>query len=230
MLEVAEGGGGAVAGRKKILLTARHHAGESMANYAMEGIFDAALADDDFGRAFRARFELYAVPFMDRDGVIDGDQGKCRGPHDHNRDYIQFLYPETRAVAEWTLRHRPWMVLDMHCPWIRYGNNEEIFMVESSYDSVTHATRRFSAALLAAATPDTPYDPAQNIRYGESWNVATDAGSKLSMKGFAARQGFIAYPISIEIPFANFGAVTAVQANARALGRNIARAVWKLAD
>ena len=45
------------------------------------------------------------VPFTDYDGAQAGDQGKNRAPHDHNRDYVEFLYPETKAITEWIGRH-----------------------------------------------------------------------------------------------------------------------------
>jgi murein tripeptide amidase MpaA len=41
-------------------------------------------ADTPEGRLARERFRFLAVPFMDKDGVEDGDQGKNRRPRDHN--------------------------------------------------------------------------------------------------------------------------------------------------
>ena len=39
---------------------------------------------------------VYVIPFVDIDGVENGDQGK-QAPHDHNRDYINSpIYPETK--------------------------------------------------------------------------------------------------------------------------------------
>lgn len=70
-----------------VLLSSRHHACESIATYALEGLLDAVLADDALGRRWRERWQIVAMPFADKDGVEDGDQGKNRQPHDHNRDY-----------------------------------------------------------------------------------------------------------------------------------------------
>lgn len=72
---------------KNILLTARHHACEAIASYALEGFLEEALSDTPMGRAFREKYALHVVPFVDLDGVEAGDQGKGRKPHDHNRDY-----------------------------------------------------------------------------------------------------------------------------------------------
>ena len=46
------------------------------------------LADNEDGYWFRRNVEVLAIPFMDKDGVEEGDQGKNRKPRDHNRDYI----------------------------------------------------------------------------------------------------------------------------------------------
>ena len=87
--------------RGVVLLTSRHHCCEIMATYALEGLLDAVLADDEIGRQWRARWEVIAIPFMDKDGVENGDQGKYRQPHDHNRDYNpQPLYPEVAALMK----------------------------------------------------------------------------------------------------------------------------------
>ena len=48
----------------------------------------------------RIRIEAL-VPFVDKDGVEEGDQGKNRAPRDHNRDYAgASMYPETGALRE----------------------------------------------------------------------------------------------------------------------------------
>lgn len=59
---------------------------------------------------------------MDKDGVEDGDQGKNRLPHDHNRDYTgESIYASVRAsrdfVPHWSVG-RLKFALDMHCPYI----------------------------------------------------------------------------------------------------------------
>jgi len=74
--------------RHRILLTARHHACESMASFAVEGLLQTVLAGDtEDARWLLENVELLVVPFVDKDGVEKGDQGKNRRPRDHNRDY-----------------------------------------------------------------------------------------------------------------------------------------------
>ena len=72
---------------QRVLLTARHHACESLASYALEGLIAEALGPSDEARRMRESVEFAAIPFVDKDGVEDGDQGKNRKPRDHNRDY-----------------------------------------------------------------------------------------------------------------------------------------------
>ena len=98
-MQGSSAGGGSVpyvtlgAGERRILLTARHHACESTGDYVMEGFLREFAVDPLAG------FSVIAVPFVDYDGVIHGDQGKNRAPHDHNRDYTDApIYPEVRAI------------------------------------------------------------------------------------------------------------------------------------
>ena len=119
-------------GRGKVLFTARHHACESMANYVLEGLFATWLGHTPEAGFLRNHIDFHAIPFMDKDGVENGDQGKNRSPHDHNRDYTcSPRYAAVRALTEAVDAWRGPLLLhlDLHCPWIRDGLNEEIFAV-----------------------------------------------------------------------------------------------------
>lgn len=70
-------------GSRTIILTARHHACEATGNYVLEGVLERLLekpVEDS---------QTLCIPFVDLDGVVDGDQGKNRSPHDHYEDYIE---------------------------------------------------------------------------------------------------------------------------------------------
>lgn len=110
-----------------MLVTARHHACESMASYVLEGWIEEAISDSPAGRAFRERYVLFAVPMVDKDGVQAGDQGKNRAPHDHNRDYgYRPIYPEVQAVQDLAAAQHIRYSLDLHCPALR-GDVHEAF-------------------------------------------------------------------------------------------------------
>ena len=114
--------GSADAAEYAFVFTARHHASEVTASWAMEGMAEAASADTPEGHWLRANAHCLFVPFMDTDGCEDGDPGKNRSPHDHNRDYRSGLYPEVRAFQELVraeTRCRPIVFFDMHAPQVR---------------------------------------------------------------------------------------------------------------
>ena len=56
-------------GERTLLLTARHHACESTGSYVLEGVLDTLLREPI------PNTRVICVPFVDYDGVIDGDQG-----------------------------------------------------------------------------------------------------------------------------------------------------------
>ena len=131
--------------RRKLYLTARHHACESNGNWVMEGVLREICADHDTGQWFRREVDVLAVPFADKDGVEEGDQGKDRTPHDHNRDYgdDRVIYPEVAAikklVPEWSAGASV-IATDFHCPGIR---ERTAYMVKVGDDRNLATLRRF---------------------------------------------------------------------------------------
>lgn len=115
------------AGKRAMLLTARHHACEALASYVMEGFLREAISDSPAARRFRETHVLYVVPFVDKDGVEEGDQGKNREPHDHNRDYGDApMYPEVKAIQELAERTPFQITLDLHCPALKGDIHEAL--------------------------------------------------------------------------------------------------------
>lgn len=101
-------------GERDVLLTSRHHCCETTGTYAMEGVVRELLRQPEMLRAFR----FHVVPFVDLDGAENGDQGKSRIPHDHNRDYIpEPLYNVTKALYRYTEPLHLAAFLDLHSPW-----------------------------------------------------------------------------------------------------------------
>lgn len=219
-----------------VLLTSRHHCQEMSATHALEGIMRAVLADDDFGRSFRSRFALYIVPFMDKDGVIDGDQGKGRIPRDHGRDYYQkSIYPETAAVRELLDREKPFLALDLHSPWLRGGfTNETTYIVETSNPRFQPETERF-ARILEAESPDcAPFFYKDRIPWGVGWNCAANAGTGESfgcgLSGGCKNLDYVRFSTTLEIAFANFGKHTITRYELLQYGKAVARTIAKYAD
>ncbi len=106
--------------------TARHHACEASANPVMEGIIDEILSDSPEGRWIRDNADCVFVPFMDKDGVEDGDQGKNRWPYDHNRDYLKDRYSSVKALKKLVLDEsagKRLVFIDLHSPHVRSHPN-----------------------------------------------------------------------------------------------------------
>lgn len=145
-------------GRVPVLMTARHHACESMASFLLEGLMREALSDSDEGAAFRDKFLLYVVPIVDKDGVQTGDQGKNRRPHDHNRDYgPEPHYPEVAAIIELGKEVKFEIAVDFHCPTLWMDYHQVIYFVgprdtpESNLGNVTRFANRLKTILPTEA-------------------------------------------------------------------------------
>ena len=222
---------GCIAERPKyrVLLTARHHACETMASFVLEGILAAMLADDEDGTWFRENVEALAIPFMDKDGVEAGDQGKNRRPRDHNRDYDEAsIYPETKAlkthVVDWSdglLR----VALDLHCPYIRGEGNEVIYLVGSPNKVTWERQQRFAALLEEVNNGPLPYRASDNLPFGKRWNTAANYGQGVSFARWAETIPGVTLSTTIEIPYANTGGHPVTAESARAFGTSIARAL-----
>lgn len=216
--------------RGVVLLTSRHHACESVATYALEGLISAAVADDAIGRRWRSHWLIIAVPFMDKDGVEAGDQGKNRAPHDHNRDYSDTpLYPE---VAAWmrlgeSVRDRVVFSLDLHCPYISGPWNDHVYFVGGSDPSAAVKERAFARVLERVAHGPLRFR-AENgyLPWGTAWNKGSNTSAGRS-NGTWARTTFpkARFAGSIEIPYADVLGVEVNADSARALGRDLAEAI-----
>ncbi len=213
----------------RVLLMARHHACEAMASFVLEGVLATVLAEDADGDWFRQNVEVLAIPFMDKDGVEDGDQGKNRRPHDHNRDYAgTSIYPETRALSRrvggWS-QGKLRVALDLHCPYIRGGNNEEIYLVGNSDEAVWREQQVFGAVLEAVNKGPLPYEAASSLPYGEGWNKASNyTAGKSSSRWMGGHDG-VRLAATLEVAYANAGGATVSPESARAFGRMLAKAI-----
>ncbi len=214
--------------KKQLFFSSRHHCCEMMATYALEGILETALGDDELGRTFRSRYIIDCVPFADTDGVIEGDQGKNRSPHDHNRDYSDApIYPEVRAIQKLLLGKEVFFALDMHCPWL-YGaeTNETIYFPGAEEEYYAEQQTVFSGILQKNAPAAAPHFTKNNIPFGTKWNTKKNfSGPGFSCAGWIRHACKPVYASSIEIPYAITGDIPLSVDSARALGRSIAESI-----
>ena len=211
--------------KKYIFLSSRHHCCEMMATYALEGILESALRDDDLGRMMRKNYVIDAVPFADTDGVLDGDQGKMRRPHDHNRDYNERpLYPEVAAIQKLLGSKEIFFMLDMHCPWLFGGDSETIYFPGPLDKEYERRMQIFSGILEKNSPLETPHFSKNNVLYGTLWNTDKNWTQGLNTAEWGRQQKAL-FSNSIEIPYANAGEMTFSADSVRRLGRAIAESI-----
>jgi hypothetical protein len=214
----------------RLIFTARHHACEMIASYLMEGILEEALADP----WYREKVEIAAVPFMDKDGVEDGDQGKNRIPRDHNRDYSgESLYASTKAMRAFAPKWsdgRLKLAMDLHCPTLRGQHNETTYFVGSENDASSKAVGRLSEILESIQTGPAIYRAKDNLPFGSGWNKASNFAQGMNFGRWAQELPGSPLATTLEISYANSNGTTITADKARAFGRDLARAIRKLLE
>ncbi|MEQ8789539.1 MAG: M14 family zinc carboxypeptidase [Pirellulaceae bacterium] len=190
-------------GRRPVLVTGRHHAAETIASYVLEGFLQAAMSDSAAGKAFREKYVLYAVPLVDKDGVQQGDQGKNRKPHDHNRDYgDESIYPEVRAIKQLDREVDFPFALDFHCPTLVMPDHQVMYFVGAkqhpprNLENVTEFARWIKQGLPKEA----PHGPLV-------WLRDEDKPSPKNSRYFGFQEGAV-MAATLEFPFAPPGKTT----------------------
>ena len=214
--------------RFRVLLTARHHACEMIASYTMEGFLETVLADNDDGYWFRRNVEVLAIPFVDKDGVEDGDQGKNRKPRDHNRDYVgPSIYPSVAAlrtfVPNWS-NGKLRAAFDLHCPYISGPYNEVIYMVGKADETMWRQQTRFGRIVEDVQRGPLVYRTSDNLPFGKGWNTGRSYTQGKACSSWSAGLEGVRLAATFEIPYANAGGQPVTAAGARAFGRSLARA------
>lgn len=102
-------------GDRDVVFSARSHCCESTASYVLEGVINALLGEYSY---LLKQFRFHVIPFIDIDGAENGDQGKGRKPHDHNRDFTEnAIYLPVKAIVEYGLKLNNYCMIDFHSPW-----------------------------------------------------------------------------------------------------------------
>ncbi len=211
--------------RTRVLITARHHACEMMANYVLEGIIESTLNEVELAY-LRDRVEFLIVPFVDKDGVENGEQGKNRIPRDHNRDYAgESIYRSTAAIREeipaWS-DGKLKIALDLHCPWIKGKYHEWISLVGKKDPIMEDAQIRFCELLEKNATGELPFRRRDFLPYGTDWNTGGNYSKGMGFSQWATGIDNISLATTIEFPYANILGVQVTKDNARAFGKAVA--------
>ena len=169
-----------------LAFTARHHACESSASPVMEGMISFCLSDAPEAQWLRQNAEIVFIPFMDKDGVEEGDQGKNRSPHDHNRDYVQELYPSVKAFKALIVKESegiPLVFMDLHAPSIRGGRNDFFYSHGPiEMEKMNPIWNRFRDKLAENQKNGT-------LKYEPKWDVPGRSEGHNSIKSFTGKNG-----------------------------------------
>jgi hypothetical protein len=185
----------------RLAFTCRHHACESTASYVLEGFCEAVLADTPTGRWFRDRTAIVAVPFVDKDGVEAGDQGKGRKPHDHNRDYTgEPIYPTVAAIKRllpaWSDGKLD-VALDLHCPSL---GDQLIQFVGGPQEDIWQRTLALSQTIETHQRSPLRHNSQRNLPFGTGWNKGpSHAGAKFA--AWARKLPNVLIGATIEFPY-----------------------------
>lgn len=183
----------------RALVTARHHACESAGSFTLDGLLQKAISQN----AGDASIEWHVIPFMDKDGVEDGDQGKNRAPHDHNRDYDgEPIYPSVKALKEYAKTAGPFHIaLDIHCPCLVGEWDERVYLVGSSNPLVSAEQEKFCTLLQSSVKDGLPFEPGDFLKYGTAWNTGSDLTRK-TFGGWASSLPEMKLVLTLEVPYA----------------------------
>lgn len=217
MLRFGNTGGKA---RYSVLLTARHHAREMTASHVLEGFLAEIFSGSDAGKYLLENVDFAVVPFMDKDGVENGEEGKNRIPHDHNRDYQKKIYASvialTKFAPSWSAE-RKLVAFDLHCPGLRGRAAERVFFFCNKEGSQAKESKKyfeiFEKIHAGGAIP-----------YKESNNIYNAPNRGMSRCWLNERPNAI-FAATLEIPFANSDNQPITQKSSREFGHDLAKAL-----
>jgi hypothetical protein len=113
----------------------------------------------------------------------------------------------------------------MHCPYIKGENNEVIFFVGGPDIENWSRVGEFCEILESTQKGPLKYRKADNMPFGQSWNIASPEGKSFSR--WAVDLPNICLASSIEIPYANVRMQTVTADTARAFGFDFTFALHK---
>lgn len=218
--------------KRHIFITCRHHACESVASYVLEGFLDSIINNIE-NDTFK-NYQFHVVPFVDIDGVEEGEQGKGRLPHDHNRDYInESIYNSISSLMKYAIEKKPKIFIDLHCPW-KWGDNDDISSQRNNnvfftkrMSPIKEEVEKLGECLKRITLNDHDshrviYKGIYDISIGEDWFRPETPCATSFFEKIGAR-------ISVTCEYTYFGTENMIitQANLRVFGRNFAMVLEK---
>jgi predicted deacylase len=118
---------------KIMVVIGRLHPPEVTGQFALQAFVETLCGDSEMAQQFRKKYTVFVVPTMNPDGVDNGHWRHNGGGVDLNRDWADFIQPETQAVRDFLRkkvenpRKKLYFCLDFHSTWddIFYTNTIE---------------------------------------------------------------------------------------------------------
>jgi len=206
-------------GEKLIVVTSRHHACESTGTYILQGFAEGCIDKRLSGIKF------VFIPFVDYDGVLDGDAGKGRLPFDHNRDYGELcIYNETKKIRELADSGNVLMNFDFHSPHHEGRINDYPYFMKFSKDkNLLYETisNTFKFLTINDANSMT-YTGEQDIEYGVQWNESTTPNNK----NYFLNRTEMNMSLTMETPYFGLDDNIFTQQRAINMGRHLYNSVY----
>jgi hypothetical protein len=203
-----------------IYLVARQHSGETPGSWVLDGMLQ------QFSRAKKNSFLIWAVPFANVDGIVMGDYGKDNYPYDLNRAWgTPPMRHETLVIQndmqEWARRCRPRLVLDLHAP----GGSESdgLYTFLPPQDGVEDAHRD------AVAWANVLKQGLGQEYAADTFKRIADHPSRWTTPNLAAyaAETFQIPALSLETPYASCGTLVMQAKQYREAGKRIADAILR---
>lgn len=210
----------------KVLIITRNHACEMMGSYVMEGVIGAVMQNS----WLLDNVEFLFIPFFDKDGVEDGDQGKNRLPRDHNRDFSEVSVHETTAALRefqpvWS-ENKLKLAFDIHCPWIKGNNHEYIFLVGSENPEKMERQLVFSNILESNIKGKLPFYSKNMAKPGDfDWTDPKRPKAGSNFSEWANKIKGIDMASTVEFPYSYASGRVVTAQNARDFGKDMAKAI-----
>ncbi len=172
----------AAAPRPGVYLMARQHAGETPGSWILDGLLRHLASDDARAREIARSLDVWVAPFVDLDGVVNGNYGKDALPWDFNRAWEPMamrpaVHALQRDLQRFADRTAPRLVIDLHAPGHCTGDIYLQLPREQRPQAQQDAARAF-AELFAPHFPELePESFKRETRYSSRWNALATLGS-----------------------------------------------------
>jgi len=220
-----------------VFLFSRHHACESSASFVVDGMVQKALEYSKQNDFVKNHVRFIVFPFMDLDGVENGEQGKDREPHDHNRDYLHFIYESTKyfrdnytEFAEGTKV----FCLDNHAPYIKWKQNETIFFVGQERADINEKLKTMASFIEENDKSGLNFKKEWIFDFDKEWNSRTISQSRqdrlMKNSQWCQIQENNFFASTLEVSYANVGGVAWSTKQLKQFGNAVMMSVFHLLE